>query len=72
MGLESINWKMYTILLCIHVVHWVLMYFVSVETKGRSLEEIEEIFNDPKPVQRSKRLNSVVIGEGVGVKVTDA
>ncbi|EEY13991.1 lactose permease [Verticillium alfalfae VaMs.102] len=71
-GLENIGWRMYTILLSLHVVHWVLMWFVSVETMGRSLEELEEIFNDPKPVQRSKQFNKVVVGSGVGVKVTDA
>ncbi|KAM0324123.1 hypothetical protein ACHAQA_008315 [Verticillium albo-atrum] len=70
-GLENIGWRMYTILLSIHVIHWVLMWFVSVETMGRSLEELEEIFNDPKPVKRSKQFNKVVVGSGVGVKVTD-
>ncbi|RXG42838.1 hypothetical protein VDGE_20277 [Verticillium dahliae] len=71
-GLENIGWRMYTILLSLHVVHWLLMWFVSVETMGRSLEELEEIFNDPKPVKRSKQFNKVVVGSGVGVKVTDA
>ncbi|KAG7118871.1 Lactose permease like protein [Verticillium longisporum] len=71
-GLEDIGWRMYTILLSLHVVHWVLMWFVSVETMGRSLEELEEIFNDPTPVKRSKQFNKVVVGSGVGVKVTDA
>ncbi|KAM0285172.1 hypothetical protein ACHAQH_001601 [Verticillium albo-atrum] len=70
-GLENIGWRMYTILLSLHVVHWVLMWFVSVETMGRSLEELEEIFSDPKPVKRSKQYNKVVVGSGVGVKVTD-
>lgn len=71
-GLDDIGWKMYTILLALHLVHWVLMYFVTVETKGRSLEELEEIFNDPHPVKRSKQLKRVVVGSGVGVKDTDA
>jgi hypothetical protein len=48
------------------------MYFVTVETKGRSLEELEEIFEDPKPVKRSKQINHVVVSSGVGVKLADA
>ncbi|KAH9242546.1 hypothetical protein K456DRAFT_1743730 [Colletotrichum gloeosporioides 23] len=70
--LKDIGWKTYTIFLVLHFVHLVLMYFVTVETKGRSLEELEEIFNDPKPVKRSKQLSRVVVGAGVGVKVADA
>ncbi|SPO00360.1 related to lactose permease [Cephalotrichum gorgonifer] len=70
-ALKDIGWKMYTIFLILHVIHWILMYFVTVETKGRSLEELEDIFNDPHPVKRSKQISRVVIRSGVGVKVTD-
>lgn len=68
-ALEDIGWKTYTIFLVLHFVHFIMMYFVTVETKGRSLEEVEEIFNDPKPVKRSKQMNKVVVATGVGVKV---
>lgn len=67
-ALANIGWKTYTIFLVLHFAHWVMMYFVTVETKGRSLEEIEEIFNDPHPVKRSKQMQQVVIATGVGVK----
>ncbi|KAL2113989.1 hypothetical protein VUR80DRAFT_1285 [Thermomyces stellatus] len=70
-GLENIGWKMYTVFLALHCLHWVLMYFVTVETKGRSLEELEEIFEDPHPVKRSKQIRRVVVRSGVGVKETD-
>ncbi|KAF6814727.1 MFS lactose [Colletotrichum sojae] len=70
-ALKNIGWKTYTIFLVLHFAHWVLMYFVTVETKGRSLEELEEIFNNPKPVKRSKQISRVVVGAGVGVKVAD-
>lgn len=69
-ALKNIGWKAYTIFLVLHLAHWGMMYFVTVETKGRSLEEVEEIFNDPKPVKRSKQMNKVVIASGVGVKAT--
>ncbi|KAI9164190.1 Lactose permease-like protein [Paramyrothecium foliicola] len=67
-ALGNIGWKTYTIFLVFHAVHWVMMYFVTVETKGRSLEELDEIFNDPHPVKRSKQIVKVVVGSGIGVK----
>lgn len=70
-ALKNIGWKAYTIFLVLHILHWFLMYQVTVETKGRSLEEIEEIFQDPKPVKRSKQFAKVVVSQGVGVKLTE-
>lgn len=70
-ALRNIGWKAYTVFLSLHVLHWVLMYFVTVETKGRSLEELEEIFNDPHPVKRSKQKTTVIVATGVGVKADE-
>lgn len=70
-ALKNIGWKAYCIFLALHIAHWFMMHQVTVETKGRSLEEIEEIFNDPKPVKRSKQFAKVVVARGVGVKETD-
>lgn len=70
-ALKNIGWKAYTIFLVLHIVHWFMMYQVTVETKGRSLEEIEEIFQDRRPVKRSKQFAKVVVSQGVGVKVTE-
>lgn len=71
-ALGNIGWKTYTIFLVLHFVHWGLMYLVTVETMGWSLEELDEIFNDPHPVKRSKKLNEVVISSGVGVKMSQS
>jgi MFS family permease len=70
-ALKNIGWKAYTIFLVLHILHWFMMHQVFVETKGRSLEEIEEIFQDRKPVKRSKAFAKVVVSQGVGVKVTE-
>ena len=67
-ALQNIGWKTYTIFLVFHFLQWVAMYFTIVETKGRSLEEIEEIFEDPKPVKKSLERHEVLIRHGVGVK----
>lgn len=66
-ALDNIGWRTYTIFLVIHFIEWALMYFFVVETKGRSLEELDEIFNDPKPVKRSLQKMKVVVESGKGV-----
>ncbi|KAK2063309.1 general substrate transporter [Colletotrichum caudatum] len=71
-ALKHIGWKTYTIFLVLHFVHLGLMYAYCVETKERTLEELEEIFNDPRPVKKSLQKTWVVIGDGLGVKVKDA
>ncbi|KAL0936274.1 lactose permease [Colletotrichum truncatum] len=70
-SLKHIGWKTYTIFLVLHFVHLGLMYMSCVETKERTLEELEEIFNDPKPVKKSLQRTRVIIDEGLGVKVKD-
>ena len=40
------------------------IYFTFVETKGRTLEEIDDIFADQKPVKRSLRKRVMVISVG--------
>jgi hypothetical protein len=37
--------------------------------QGRSLEELDEIFRDPKPVKKSKERHEVVVKQGEGVKM---
>ncbi|QGI78509.1 unnamed protein product [Fusarium fujikuroi] len=66
-ALQKIGWKTYTIFLILHFVEWGMMYFALVETKGRSLEEIDEIFKSPNPVKTSKQKHEVFIKEGAGV-----
>lgn len=70
-ALKNIGWKTYTIFLVFHFLQWVAMYFTIVETKGRSLEEIEEIFDNTKPVKKSRERHHVIIRKGEGVKLQD-
>jgi MFS family permease len=46
-GLENLGWKYYIIFCCLLVVFLAVTYFCFPETKGRSLEEIAEIFDGP-------------------------
>lgn len=70
-SLNKIGWKTYTIFLVLHFIHNICMWFSCVETKGRTLEEIDEIFNDPKPVKRSKQKTEIIANAGVGVTIKD-
>lgn len=66
-ALKNIGWRTYVVFLVLHFVEWGMMYFAIVETKGRSLEEIDEIFKSSSPVKESKRRHEVLIKAGAGV-----
>lgn len=68
-ALSNIGWKTYTIFLIFHAVQWLAMWATVVETKGRSLEELEEIFRDPHPVRKSSQRHEVVVKQGEDVKM---
>lgn len=48
-ALDKINWKVYVIFLVWDAFEFVVIYFTFVETKGLTLEEIDEIFHQPNP-----------------------
>lgn len=66
-ALQNIGWKTYTIFLILHFAQWALMWHAIVETKGRSLEEIDEIFHSDKPVTESMKRHEVIIQSGAGI-----
>ncbi|EXJ54382.1 hypothetical protein A1O7_09721 [Cladophialophora yegresii CBS 114405] len=60
-GMTNGGWKFYILYLCVDVSGIVFIYLFFVETKGRSLEEIDDIFADPHPVKASLRKQKVVV-----------
>lgn len=47
------------------------MYFLFVETRGRTLEELTEIFQAANPVKYSLKRTEVVVHEGKVTEVLD-
>jgi hypothetical protein len=43
---RNIGWRMYMIWFCCNIVSTVLVYFFMPETKGKTLEEMGELFGD--------------------------
>ncbi|KAJ7778389.1 general substrate transporter [Mycena metata] len=50
---QSIGWKYILVPACWSAVETVVIWFCAVETKGRTLEQLDEIFADPHPVKAS-------------------
>ena len=52
-GIEAIGWRLYLVYIGWIVVEMVTIYFFFVETAGKTLEELSEIFNAKHPVKKS-------------------
>ncbi|KDR82784.1 hypothetical protein GALMADRAFT_151830 [Galerina marginata CBS 339.88] len=55
-ALQKLGWKVYLIFLIWDVFEVIVIYFFVVETKGLTLEEINEVFEDPNPRKYSEKL----------------
>lgn len=62
-GITNSGWKFYFLYFVIDFVGIIFIYLFFVETKGRSLEEIDEIFADPHPVKASLRKQEVIVAK---------
>lgn len=54
-GMEAIAWKLYIVYIVWIVIEMVIIYFFFVETAGKTLEEMSEIFEAPNPRNASLR-----------------
>jgi MFS family permease len=59
-ALDRLKWKVYLIFLFWDLFEVVVIYFFTVETKGLTLEEINEIFESPNPRKYSEKLQKDV------------
>ncbi|KAH7028083.1 lactose permease [Microdochium trichocladiopsis] len=69
-GMEAIGWKLYLVYIGWIIVEIVIIYFFFVETAGKTLEEMSEIFEAPNPRKASTRKTKLGLdqsGRVVGV-----
>ncbi|EPS35921.1 hypothetical protein H072_10569 [Dactylellina haptotyla CBS 200.50] len=62
----NLGWKYYYWFIAENALAAVIIFFVFVETKGRTLEELEEVFNAPNPNKASRRKHQAEVEKGVG------
>ncbi|KAJ7682444.1 general substrate transporter [Mycena polygramma] len=60
-ALQRIAWKYYIVYVVWDLFECVVIWFAVVETRGRTLEELNEIFEDPHPVRASLRKRKVAV-----------
>jgi MFS family permease len=63
-GIAKIGWKLYLVYIVWICVELVVVYFFFVETKGKTLEELSEVFEAPNPRKASTRKVKVAVLEG--------
>ncbi|KAK4611587.1 Lactose permease [Fulvia fulva] len=50
---KAIAWKYYLVFVCLNVVYGFAWYFCGMETKGRTMEQLQEVFDAPWPPKAS-------------------
>ncbi|KAJ7498590.1 general substrate transporter [Mycena latifolia] len=65
-ALQRITWKYYIVYIVWDLFECIVIWFCVVETRGRTLEELDEIFEDPHPVRASLRKRKVAVVEDNG------
>lgn len=60
-ALQNITWKYYIVYIVWDLFECVIIHFFAVETKGRTLEELNEIFEAPNPVKASITKHKVAV-----------
>ena len=60
-GLANIGYKMYVIWAIWNGFECLVSYFIHVETKGYSLEELDDIFSAPNPVKASIAKRTLIV-----------
>lgn len=62
-GIKEIGWKLYVIYICWIAIEIVLIFFLFVETKGKTLEELGVVFEAKNPRKASTRKVRVAVDE---------
>lgn len=71
-ALQAITWKYYLIFVCLNVIYGFLWFFIGVETRGRTLEELQEVFDAPWPPRAALKKKTMVKRNGRLDELPDA
>ena len=70
-AIANSGWKYYILYIVWDAFGVVIIYFFFVETKGRSLEELDYLFESPSPVKESLKLRTAAVLDNGNVKLVD-
>lgn len=71
-ALQRITWKYYIVYVCWDIFECAMIWLFAVETRGRTLEELNDIFESPNPVKASLAKKKIaVLEKGGQVEVVD-
>ncbi|EAW12037.1 sugar transporter (hexose transporter [Aspergillus clavatus NRRL 1] len=62
-SLKEIGWKTYIVFVVWDAIQFVIMYFFLPETKSRTLEELDQIFEARNPVKASTRATTIAVDQ---------
>ncbi|KAF7553352.1 hypothetical protein G7Z17_g3705 [Cylindrodendrum hubeiense] len=70
-GIEKIGWKLYVIYIVWIGIEMIIIYFWFVETAGKTLEELAEVFEAPNPRKESTKKHKIAIDTSGRVQVKE-
>lgn len=70
-AIANSGWKFYILYVVWDAFGVLVIYFTFVETRGRSLEELDELFEHPNPKKASLEYRDVLVTKDGRVKNTD-
>ncbi|KAH6695487.1 lactose permease [Plectosphaerella plurivora] len=62
-SMEKLGWKTYIIFTVWDAIQVTIIYFYLPETKGRTLEELDEVFHAPNPVKASTQKKEIAVDQ---------
>ncbi|KAE8537664.1 hypothetical protein D1P53_005720 [Cryptococcus gattii VGV] len=63
-ALEAIGWKYYLVFVALNLIYAVVWFILGVETRGRTLEELDSVFNAKWPPKEALKKATLVKAEG--------
>ncbi|KAL0570367.1 hypothetical protein V5O48_011598 [Marasmius crinis-equi] len=70
-GLQKLGWKYYFVFVAWNICASILWFLFCVETRGRTLEELDDVFSQPWPARASARKVKVAVKESGDLQVVD-